>query len=107
MADLRPIHTFERNGKYFAIDVHNTFCFECDEITHDTLQYYPENKQNKIIHILYSKYSKAELIEVCGEIEWLRTIGSILNIKKWKPGANTITQNTGLNTLSFLIKKNN
>ncbi|HOV33080.1 MAG TPA: SPASM domain-containing protein [Candidatus Hydrogenedens sp.] len=105
MNTLKPIHTFERNGKYFAIDVQNTFCFECDEITHDILQYYPENAQNKILHILSSKYSKTELLEVWGELEWLRSIGSILKHQKIETWANALTQNIGLDTLSFLIKK--
>ncbi len=105
MNTLRPIHTFERNGKYFAVDVHNTFCFECDKITYDALQYYPENTQNKILRILSHKYSKTELLEVWSELEWLRTIGSILKHQKIETWANLLTQNIGLNTLSFLIKK--
>lgn len=107
MSKIRPIHTFERDRKFFAVDVHNTFCFECDKITRDVLQYYPENPQNKIVQVLSGKYPKRELIEVINELEYLCSIGSILKHQKMETWAQSLTQNNYLNTLSFLLNNKN
>ena len=107
MSKVRPIYTFERDGRYFAVDVFDTFCFECDKITYDTLQYYPENTQSKIIHTLSEIYSEKELLEVWNELEYLRSIGSILKHRKIETWAHSITQIPYLNTLSFWVDKEN
>ncbi len=103
MCKLRPIHTFERNGRYFAVDVYDTFCFECDRITHDVLQYYPEHTQNEILHTLGEKYPENELQEVWNELEYLRSVGYIIKHKKLEAWVQSLTQGSNLNTLSFLI----
>lgn len=105
MTRIRPIYTFERDGKFFAVDVQDTFCFECDKITSEVLQYYPENTQNKIVHILSEKYPEKELLEVINELEYLRSIGSILKHLKIETWAQSLTQGIYLNTLSFFIKE--
>ncbi len=107
MSKIRPIHTFERYGKFFAVDIQDTFCFECDRITSEVLQYYPENTQNKIVQVLSEKYSEQELLEVVNELEYLRSIGSILKHKKIETWAQSLMQNTYLNTLSFLFTQKN
>lgn len=106
MSKIRPIYTFEREGKFFAVDVFDTFCFECDKITHDTLPYYPENTQNKILNLLSAQYSEKELLEVWNELEYLRSIGSILKYQKIENWAQSLTQTLHLDTLSFLIDEN-
>jgi len=106
MSKIRPIYTFEREGRFFAVDVFDTFCFECDKITHDTLPYYPENTQNKILNLLSAQYSEKELLEVWNELEYLRSIGSILKYQKIENWAQSLTQTLHLDTLSFLIDEN-
>lgn len=106
MSKIRPIYTFEREGKFFAVDIFDTFCFECDKITYDTLQYYPENTQNKILHILSTQYSEKELLEVWNELEYLRSTGSILKHQKIENWVQSLTQTFHLDTLSFLIDEN-
>lgn len=72
------LHRFEFNGKRFAIDPETCFCFECDEICWDVLEYYPLATVNAIFHHLGGKHSRKELSEVVGELEWLRSCKSIL-----------------------------
>ncbi|MGC8737600.1 MAG: hypothetical protein ACP5UA_03005 [Candidatus Hydrogenedens sp.] len=107
MSKIRPIYTFEREGRFFAVDVFDTFCFECDKITYDTLQYYPENTQHKIQNILSTQYTEKELREVWDELEYLRSIGSILKYQKIENWVQSLTQTLHLNTLSFLIDESN
>ncbi|MCA1902462.1 MAG: SPASM domain-containing protein [Candidatus Hydrogenedens sp.] len=106
MDSMKPIHRFEKNGRYFAVDIKTPFCFECDKITFDVLEYYPEQTQTKILNLLASTYTRDELLEVWGELEWLRAIGSILKTQKIETWANTLTQTIGLHTISFLIGEN-
>ncbi|MBI5095773.1 MAG: SPASM domain-containing protein [Candidatus Hydrogenedentes bacterium] len=72
------IHRFEQNGTRFALDPETCFCFECDAISWDVLEYYPQTPINKILHELGGKYDPKELSEVVGELEWLRSTKSIL-----------------------------
>ncbi len=76
------IHRFEQNGKRFAIDPETCFCFECDEISWEVLDYFPYATLTKICHELGGKYDERELVEVVGELEWLRATKSILPIRK-------------------------
>ncbi len=73
-------HRFELNGKRFVIDPETCFCFECDEITWDVLDYYPHTPVNHIGHVLKAKHDPKELAEVISELEWLRSTQSILPI---------------------------
>lgn len=72
------IHRFELKGQRFAIDTETCFCFECDAISWDVLELYPETPINRIFHLLKEKHDLKELEEVVGELEWLRATKSIL-----------------------------
>lgn len=76
------IHRFTHDGKRFAIDTETCFCFECDEISWDVLDYYPHTPVNAIYHALKGKHDVEELKEVVGELEWLRAARSILPVPK-------------------------
>ncbi len=76
------LHRFERDGKRFAMDPESCFCFECDPISWDVLDLYPQTSVNRIYCLLESKHSRKELEEVVGELEWLRATKSILATPK-------------------------
>lgn len=76
------LHRFEHGGKRFAIDPETCFCFECDAISWDVLEYYPHTPVNRIYHLLGKQHDPKELSEVVGEIEWLRASKSILALQK-------------------------
>lgn len=73
------LHRFEAEGKCFAIDTQTCFCFECDSITRDVLEWYPQEPVNRIYHLLEGKYPRKDLEEVVGELEWLRVTKAILS----------------------------
>jgi radical SAM protein with 4Fe4S-binding SPASM domain len=75
---MRPLHRFEEDGHRFVIDPETCFCFECDGISRDVLEHFPEAGWNRILHLLRDKHPVNELEEVIGELEWLRTSGAIL-----------------------------
>lgn len=72
------IHRFELDGKRYAIDPETCFCFACDEVSWDVLEYYPETTTNRIHHLLDGKHPPREIDEVVSELEWLRSTKSIL-----------------------------
>lgn len=74
----RPLHRFEHAGKRYVIDPQSCFCFECDEISWDVLEFFPEAPVNQVFHLLRERYALKELEEVIGELEWLRASKSIL-----------------------------
>lgn len=76
------LHRFEQDGKRFAIDPETCFCFECDAISWDVLEYYPETPETRICHLLGDKHDVKELAEVVSELEWLRATKSILHPPK-------------------------
>ena len=76
------IHRFEHGGRRFAVDPESCFCFECDAISWDVLEYYPAEPVNRIYRLLEDRYDRKELAEVVGELEWLRSSKSVLAIKK-------------------------
>ena len=76
------LHRFEHDGKRFAIDPETCFCFECDAICWDVLKHYARETSNRIFHLLEGRYSRKELEEVVGELEWLRASKSILRAPK-------------------------
>ena len=82
MMPYEQIHRFERDGKRFAVDPETCFCFECDAISWDVLEYYPHTPVNQIYHLLSGKHDRHELAEVVGELEWLRATKSILTIPR-------------------------
>lgn len=76
------LHRFVEGGRRFAIDPETCFCFECDEISWDVLEFYPYSSVNRIYHQLGAKHSTKELEEVVGELEWLRATRAILPQRK-------------------------
>lgn len=74
----RPLHRFEHAGKRYVIDPETCFCFECDAVSWDVLEHFPEAPVNRVFHLLEGKYPHKELEEVIGELEWLRASKSIL-----------------------------
>lgn len=72
------IHRFEHGGKRYAIDVETCFCFECDDVSWDVLEYYPHTTPNRIIHLLRDAHDPVEVGEVISELEWLRATKSII-----------------------------
>ncbi|HOH31668.1 MAG TPA: hypothetical protein PLC40_18470, partial [Candidatus Hydrogenedentes bacterium] len=72
------LHRFERDGRCYVIDTHTCFCFECDRISWDVLEYYPREPVNRIYHLLRDRHPRKELEEVVGELEWLRVTKAIL-----------------------------
>ena len=76
------LHRIERDGRRFVLDTDTCFCFECDAISWDVLDYYPHTPSNHIVHVLQDRHPALELEEVIGELEWLRATKSILPIKK-------------------------
>ena len=64
----------------------NCFCFECDAFTRDALDYYPHEPVNRVLYLLKDKHPEKELLEVIGELEYLRVTKAILtpeNDRKW------------------------
>lgn len=94
------IHRFERESRRFAIDPENCFCFECDGISWDVLEYYPRLPVNRIYHLLSDKYSREELMEVVSELEWLRATKSILSTPKKDDIAKKFEVERGLKKLT-------
>ncbi len=76
------IHRFEFGGRRFAVDVETCFCFECDAVSWDVLEYYPHTPVNRIYRALEERHPRKELEEVVGELEWLRGTKSILPAHK-------------------------
>lgn len=79
---LRPLHRFQIGDRRYVIDTNACFCFECDHISWDVLEYYPEEPVSRILSLLRDKHSQKELEEVVGELEWLRVTRAILSAPK-------------------------
>lgn len=82
------LHRFERDGRQFVLDPDTCFCFECDGITGEVLELYPQTPVNRIYHLLQGRHPLKELQEVISELEWLRASKSILTpptdpLKEW------------------------
>jgi uncharacterized protein len=99
------LHRFEHDGKQFVIDPETCFCFECDAISWDVLEYYPELPVNEIYHRLRDKYERKELAEVIGEIEWLRATRSILTVPKQEEMAKIFEVERGVNKLTVALSR--
>ncbi len=78
----RPLHRFKIDDRRYVIDTGTCFCFECDHISWDVLEYYPEEPVNRILHLLRDAHPRKELEEVVGELEWLRVTQAILTSPK-------------------------
>ncbi len=101
---MRPaLHRFERDGKFYALDPESCFCFECDAISWDVVQYYPQEPVNRILHLLGEKHAAKELGEVIGELEWLRASKSILTPPKHDQLPKLFELERGLKQLTVLL----
>lgn len=99
------LHRFVENDRRFAIDPDTCFCFECDEISWDVLEYYPYASVNRIYHVLGDKHDVKELEEVIGELEWLRATRAILPPRKKDELQKEIQQERGLKRISVQLPR--
>jgi uncharacterized protein len=99
------LHRFEQDGRSFVIDPETCFCFECDAISWDLLDYYPGTPVNEIYHRLEGKYERKELAEVIGELEWLRATRSILTVPKQEEMAKAFEVERGVRSLSVELPR--
>lgn len=72
------IHRFQQGGKRYAIDPETCFCFECDDVSWDVLEFYPSASVTRILYELQGRHDPKEIKEVISELEWLRATKSIL-----------------------------
>jgi len=101
----QAIHRFEQGGRRFAIDPETCFCFECDAISWDVLEYYPHTTLTKIYRILGERYDVQELNEVIGELEWLRSTKSILPPRKREDMMKEFDLERGLKRLTVCLPR--
>ena len=104
MAEPR-LHLFEEDGNRFAMDPETCFCFECDAISWDVLEYYPHTPVNRIYHLLDGRHDHKELEEVIGELEWLRATDAIFRAAKPDEFAKQFTVEQGLKRLSVRLPR--
>ena len=97
------IHRFERDGRQFPINPQSCFCFECDAISWDVLEHFPETAATRVLHLLKDKHSPKELNEVLGELEWLRSTKSILATPKRADEGKEYEFEKGLKQLSVRL----
>jgi len=100
-----PIKRFREGDRRFAVDPETCFCFECDAISWDVLEYYPHTSVNRIYHLLEDRYDLDELAEVLGELEWLRATKSILKVPKREDLLKEFEVDRGLNKLSVALPR--
>jgi len=97
------LHRFEHDGRRFVIDPETCFCFECDAISWDVLEFYPKSTAQYILHRLQDQHPRKELEEVIGELEWLRSCKSILPALKQEEMAKAFEIERGLKQLTVCI----
>lgn len=100
------LHRFELSGKRYVIDPETCFCFECDAISWDVLDYYPHTPINRILHLLDGKHARKELEEVIGELEWLRATKSILPAPQHEELAKQYDLERGVNHFTIFLPEN-
>ncbi|HDP34431.1 MAG TPA: GNAT family N-acetyltransferase [Candidatus Hydrogenedentes bacterium] len=96
------LHRFQIGGRRFVIDPSTCFCFECDHISWDVLEYYPREPVNRIYYLLRDKHPRKDLEEVVGELEWLRVTKAILAAPKDEELLREATERTGINKISVM-----
>jgi uncharacterized protein len=99
------IHRFERDGHRYAIDPQSCFCFECDDISWDVLEHFPEATAGRTIHLLKDKHDPRIIGEVLGELEWLRATKSILALPKRSEDSKEFEFEKGLRRVSVFLPK--
>jgi uncharacterized protein len=97
------IHLFELNGQRFAVDTESCFCFECDAVSWDVLAFYPDTPVNAIVSRLADRHSAKEVLEVVGELEWLRSTRSILPVAKPDEVMKAFEFKPGLRAMSICL----
>lgn len=96
------LHRYERGGKRYALDPETCFCFECDAVSWDVLEHYPFTPLNRILHLLRGRHGEKEILEVAGELEWLRAAKSIFSVPKHEDQIKRYTMERGLKRLTVL-----
>lgn len=99
------LHRFVEGDRRFAIDTETCFCFECDQISWDVLEYYPMASATRIVHLLGERYDAKELEEVIGELEWLRSTRAILPAPKKEDLQKEIQFEKGLKRVSICLPR--
>lgn len=97
------LHTFERDGRRYAIDPESCFCFECDGVSWDVLAHYPHETANRIAHLLRGRHDPAVVMEVVSELDWLRATKAILKTPKSDELARRFEVEHGLRHLDVLL----
>lgn len=97
------LHRFEHGGKRYAIDVETCFCFECDAISWDVLEYYPHTTPNRIVHLLREVHDPVEVGEVISELEWLRATKSIIPHTRPQDIPNLFTIEQGVKHVAVIV----
>jgi len=95
------IHRFELAGKRYAIDPETCFCFECDAVSWDVLEYYPAASARRIQRLLEERHSGSEIDEVISELEWLRATKAILPLQKLEDAKTQFEAAEGLQRLTL------
>ena len=99
------LHTFERQGRRYAIDPDACFCFECDDISWDVLQHYPHETASRIAHLLREKHAEETVHEVISELDWLRATRAILKTPKTEELAKRYEVEQGVKRVDVLTSK--
>ncbi len=99
----QALHRFEHGGKRYAVDPETCFCFECDAISWDVLEHYPQASEKRIAHLLAGKHHAAEIREVISELEWLRSSKSILPSRGLEEQRKEFDLERGLKRLSIAL----
>lgn len=96
------LHRYERDGRRYAVDPETCFCFECDAVSWDVLEHYPHATLNRILHLLQDRHPEKEILEVAGELEWLRAAKSIFTVPKQEDYAKRFEIERGLKRMTVL-----
>jgi len=100
------LHRYERDGRRYAVDPETCFCFECDAVSWDVLEHYPHTTLNRILHLLRDRHPEKEILEVAGELEWLRAAKSIFSVPKQEDYVKRFDIERGLKRLTVLCAGN-
>jgi uncharacterized protein len=97
------LYRFIEDDRRFVIDTETCFCFECDDISWDVLELYPNTPVNRIKHLLKDRHDPDEVEEVVGELEWLRHTSAILPKPKSEDVSKKATRLNALESISVSL----
>ena len=97
------LHRFREDDRRFVIDTDTCFCFECDDISWDVLELYPNTPVNRIKHLLKDRHDPDEVEEVIGELEWLRHTSAILPKPKKEEPSKQAARASTLDSVSICL----